>query len=481
MKMYKMEIPKSALLISASLLFFSCHAVAQFNLSAPAGLKVKPGSASHFNLSWEDHSDGEEGFMIERRKEGESFWVKVGFVPSNVMTFQVGGCTENAKYDFRVRAYKGAAYSAYSDIEKGRTVQCFDGPQARVIENSSPREGEGTAIKMNNGNYQLYFDSFTGVGDRSISRVARKVSADKGKTWSEKEILFQEEGISLLHPSVIRFSEEKIGLAYSKMIKGRAWKVFRYSMDEGETWSEEINVSDGIYKYMTGAHDRFVALSNGLVVNLVHSKIPAKDVKGKDDKPKGKLLGTDLYATRDQGQTWFRLNNETVVNYENPYGLGEYGFYEASLAEYETGKLVMFGRSATGFLMSSYSDDFGKTWSDPEKMGIQQPLAPARVQMIPGTNKILLVHNPMKDVKNTRGASDRYVLAARLSEDGGQTWRHYKQLEYDNVHHYSYPAMLIDGPGIHLFYWKTELKNNRWAKVELAYRMLPLEYFTKQQ
>lgn len=461
--------------LGVSLLFLNCPVLAQFSLNAPAGLSVQPGSASHVNLSWKDHSDGEEGFLIESKKKGDSFWVNIGFVPSDTVRFQAGGCAADVEYAFRVRAYKGAAYSDYSNIAKAKTFQSFDKLQGRVIENSTPRQGEGTAIRTNNGNYQLYFGSFTGVGDKNISRIAKKVSTNKGNTWSEMEILFQEEGISLLHPSVIRFSEEKIGLAYSKMEKGEAWKVFRYSVDEGETWSEEINVSDGIYEYMTGAHDRFVALSNGLVVNLVHSIIPAKD-----DKTKGKLLGTDLYATRDQGQTWFRLNNETVVNYENPYGLGEYGFYEASLAEYETGKLVMFGRSATGFLMGSYSDDFGKTWSDPEKLGIQQPLAPTRVQMIPGTNKILLVHNSMKNVKSTRGASDRYVLAARLSEDGGQTWKHYKQLEYDNVHHYSYPAILIDGTQVHLFYWKTELRNNRWAKVELAYRMLPLEYFISE-
>ncbi|QEC52372.1 BNR repeat protein [Anseongella ginsenosidimutans] len=470
-----MERLKFALLTGVSLLFLNCQVLAQFRLNAPAGLRVQLGSASHVNLVWEDHSDGEGGFLIERKKKDDPFWVKIGFVPSDTTQFQAGGCAAAVEYAFRVRAYKGAAYSDYSNIAKAKTLQSFDKPQGSVIESSTPRQGEGTAIRTNNGNYQLYFGSFTGVGDKSVSSIARKASTNKGNTWSEMEILFQEEGISLLHPSVIRFSEKRIGLAYSKMVKGRAWKVFRYSMDEGETWSEEINVSDGIYEYMTGAHDRFVRLSNGLVVNLVHSIIPAED-----DQPKGKLLGTDLYATQDQGLTWFRLNSETVVNQENPYGLGEYGFYEASLAEYEPGRLVMFGRSASGFLMGSYSDDFGKTWSDPEKFGIQHPLAPARVQMIPGTNEILLIHNSMKDVTSTRGASDRYVLAARLSKDGGQTWKHYKQLEYDNVHHYSYPAILIDGARVHLFYWKTELKNNRWAKVELAHRALPLEYFISE-
>src|SRR3546814_20234936 len=153
---------------------------------------------------------------------------------------------------------------------------------------------------------------------------------------------------------------------------------------------------------MTGEHDQCIVLRNIVVMNLVQSIITAKG-----NKTKGKLLGTDLYATRDQGQTWFRLNSETVLNRENPYGLSEYGFYEASLAEYETGKLVMFGRNASGFLMASYSDDLGLTWSDPEKSGIQHPLAPVRVQMIPGTHKILLVHNSIKNVKSTHSVEHR--------------------------------------------------------------------------
>lgn len=446
--------------------------------SRPGNLKVEPGSASHFNLEWTDQSEGEEGFIIERKKKDENYWAKIGFVPVNTTQFQAGGCLAESKYAFRVRAFKGSIYSEYSEIKSSTTLQYPNSQQSKVVESSTPRQGEGTMLKLANGDIQMYYNSISGMGDRDISQIARIVSSDEGKTWSDKEIIFHEDGVSLLHPSVVTFKGGKIGIAYSKMIKDvwTAFKVFRYSTDGGQTWSDETKVSGDFHEYTTGSHDRFVTLSNHLVVNVVHSVLP----KG-ESRVKGKLLGTDLFASRDQGLTWFRLNDETIVNYENPYGLGEFGFYEASLVEYEPGKLVLFGRSATGFLLRSTSEDFGKTWSTPEKVGIQHPLAPARAELIPGTNKILLIHNPMKNLTSNRGIDDRYILASRISDDGGITWHHYKQLEYDGENQYSYPAILIDDNTVHIFHWKTgwDKETNNPTKTDLAYRKLTLSFFTE--
>lgn len=446
-----------------------------FDLQAPSDLVAEVGSASHFNLEWNDNSQDEEGFSIERQSSNEPFWVLIGFVPSDHTAYQAGGCFAGTEYQFRVRAYRGSAFSAFSNIAGGKTPVHFKDQQSVVIEGSTVRQGEGTALEMNNGDIHLYFGSFTGLGDKDVARIARKTSSDGGKTWSDMEILFAEDGTSLLHPSVVRFSEGKIGLVYSKMVKGtwRAWKVFRYSTDEGSTWSEEIKVSEDRYDYTTGAHDRFVTLSNGMVVNVLHCVVQMKS-----DTLQGKMLGTDLYATEDQGLTWYRLNEKTIINRENPYGLGEYGFYEASLVEYKPGELAIFGRNASGFLMGAYSNDMGRTWTEPVKLGIQHPLAPVRVQMIPTSGKILLVHNTIKDISAKSGIADRYVLATRTSQDGGITWQDYLELEYDGVHHYSYPAIFIDEGTIHLFHWKTALTENiRWKKVEIAHRMLPVSDF----
>ncbi|MCK5346342.1 MAG: exo-alpha-sialidase [Candidatus Heimdallarchaeota archaeon] len=463
---------------STLLFFVHSFVFAQYSLIKPSELQIEVGSASHFNLYWEDNSAGEDGYCIERKSDDENHWVSIGFVPENVTTYQAGGCTASTTYLFRIKAYKGSVYGAYSEIVKGTTKMHFNSFQGRIIENSTIRQGEGSMIVMENGDYHLYFGSFTGLGDKDVARIARKVSKDKGETWSDMELVFKESGTSLLHPSVIRFTEGRIGVAYSKIKikKGwYAWKIFRYSTDEGKTWSPEIKVSDDSYNYITGSHDRFVKLSNGLFVNIVHGVVQMKS-----EVVAGKQLGTDLYATIDNGLTWFKVNKETIINYENPYGHSEYGFYEASMVEYDTGKLAIFGRNATGFLLASYSDDFGKTWSEPVRTGIQHPLAPVRVQMIPGSNKILLIHNSIKKVDG-HPISDRYALISRISDDAGKTWYNYKELEYDNIHHYSYPAINIDGDQVNIFYWKTELKKEkgrlRSKRVEIAYRNLPLDFF----
>ncbi len=489
-------------ILAAYLTFFSSIflMIAQRNgtpiLEAPFELKAEGGSGSHINISWIENSNAEEGFVIERKISGRKHWEEVGLVPANTVEFQLGGCLSNHEYQIRIRAYKGKLYSDYSNIVAARTKNEVYSQRSKVIESSNQRQGESTFIKTADGKLHIYFGLFSGVGDRSKSRIALKVSSDNGKSWSKQGILFEDDSLSLFHPSAIRFSDNIIGVAYSKKVmdKWKAQKVFRYSKDEGKTWSKEIPISDDSYPYTTGSHDRFVQLSNGRILHIVHGRIPKQvwktpneaiewkheegyGVGAYKEHPKGRQLGTDIYSTNDMGQTWYKVNEETILTYENPYGLGEYGFYEASLVEWKPGQLAIFGRNATGFLYVSRSQDFGKTWSKPKSAGIQNPLAPIRVAKVPNSNSILLLQCPHVDFFGSWGNGPRFVLASRISDDGGLTWKNYKQLEYDGIHHYAYPTIFFDDEIAHLAYWKTTLKNNKWKKIELAYRQESIGWF----
>ncbi|WP_411029994.1 exo-alpha-sialidase [Spongiimicrobium sp. 3-5] len=478
--------------------FFSVEAQrrAFIAINAPSELKVVASSGSLINISWKDNSPDEEGFAVEKKETGRTYWEEVGFVPANISKFQLGGCLSGQEYQIRLRAYKGSLFSDYTSTVAARTRNKLGVQNSKVIESSNQRQGESTFVKAKNGELHLYFGSFSGVGDRSKSRITRKVSFDNGKSWSVQEIIFEDDSLSLFHPSAIRLSKNIIGVAYSKKVMDRweAQKVFRYSMDEGKTWSKEIRISDDSYPYTTGSHDRFVQLSNGRIFHMVHGRIPQKVQKAHNEAmewkleegygvhaykehPKGRQLGTDIYSTNDSGKTWYKVNDKTILTYENPYGLGEYGFYEASLVEWRPGHLAIFGRNATGFLYVSRSQDYGKTWNTPRSVGIQNPLAPIRVAKIPNSDYIVLLQCPHVDLFGTWGNGPRYILASRISDDGGLTWKNYKELEYDGIHHYAYPALLFDGGTAHLAYWKTTLENNKWKKIELAYRQEPSNWF----
>ena len=67
--------------------------------------------------------------------------------------------------------------------------------------------------------------------------------------------------------------------------------------------------------------------------------------------------------------------------------------WENNIAEYENGKLVMLMRAEfTGYLYRSFSDDYGKTWSKPEKTDIPNPAS--KITLLKSGNNILLIHNP---------------------------------------------------------------------------------------
>src|SRR5262249_44160295 len=72
--------------------------------AAPTNLKAQTASNSQINLSWTDASNNEEGFAIDRAKDGEAF-KQVATVGPNVTTFNSGGLEAATTYWFRVRSY----------------------------------------------------------------------------------------------------------------------------------------------------------------------------------------------------------------------------------------------------------------------------------------------------------------------------------------------------------------------------------------
>jgi hypothetical protein len=84
-------------------------------LSAPSALAATSSVIKKIDLSWTDNSAGESGFKIERSTNGKSY-SQFATVGSNITTISDTGLRSGRKYYYRVRAYSGAANSAYSNI-----------------------------------------------------------------------------------------------------------------------------------------------------------------------------------------------------------------------------------------------------------------------------------------------------------------------------------------------------------------------------
>jgi len=340
-------------------------------------------------------------------------------------------------------------------------------PRARVLVASTtqfPRNGEGDLLLLKSGELIYVYGQWPGVGDLSSgARIAVIRSRDNGLTWSQPQTLFAEEGYDLYHASLARLKDGRIGLTYTKRKSRpslRGEKVFRHSADEGAAWSEEILISDGQWRfYQTSACDRLVVLSSG---RLVHP-VSRADAPSAPDKS----VATLVYASDDGGRTWQRKTPQPLAEPDGRM------FHEASIVEYAPGKLLLLARTRTGRLWESRSDDGGDTWSVPRATDIGAPAAPPWLSVMPGGKSILLIWNPTP----SKGILPRDILASQISDDGGRTWRNYREIERisgvisyasgtwtDDTLHLVYTEFLGPGPGSRGFQARYLTLERKWLE-----------------
>jgi len=85
--------------------------------NAPSNLVGNPVSPTQINLSWQDNSNNETGFSIERCQGNNcSNFAQIATVGANVTTFPNTGLNNNTWYRYRVRAFNASGNSAYSNV-----------------------------------------------------------------------------------------------------------------------------------------------------------------------------------------------------------------------------------------------------------------------------------------------------------------------------------------------------------------------------
>ena len=379
---------------------------------------------SAVKIQWKSVQGASLGYRVERQREGGA-WQEIGETP--LTSFESTGLTPGALYHHRVCAIRNDGCSGWISIADARPPLRKEAEKAgRIIVSHTdavPRQDVGTFLEMG-GKLNLFFGSFTGTKDVSRSRIARVTSVDGGITWSAPQIVFEDPDVSLLHPALARMSNGEVALAYSKLWGGdQAVKIFRYSRDEGKTWSQEIPLSDGSAPYMTGASDRLYRLSSGRLVDLVHGKI--KNTGGSRTSAGKSEAATFVFFSDDNGRRWRKANAEPLVVDENPFGdhVSEYGFWETGMVEYAPGKLLMIGRTATGWAYESRSNDFGASWSKLSRCpALRNPEAPIYLIMVPKSKDILLLYNPIVDLKDWHWVAHHPRRADQLRRRPDLAW-----------------------------------------------------------
>lgn len=87
---------------------------------SPSILQATSVSSSQINLSWNDNSDNETGFSIERSTDNSNYG-QITTASANATSYNNTGLAPNTTYYYRVRAYNGSGNSGYSNTSSATT------------------------------------------------------------------------------------------------------------------------------------------------------------------------------------------------------------------------------------------------------------------------------------------------------------------------------------------------------------------------
>jgi sialidase-1 len=366
-------------------------------------------------------------------------------------------------------------------------VTALGGMRGRVIGPASEaiaKNGEGSTILLRDGAILHAFTRHMRPGDPKQypnadlwpAVIVRTESKDNGATWSDPTVMFRSStGDNAMQPGFVRMQNGDLGVSYSQIDSiSHATKVFRYSQDEGRTWSPEILISptDG---YWTSAHDRMLLLSTGRILIPLHHKVVVRPER----------MVTQVAYSDDNGRHW-RLDAHQVTTsamlpaFQRKFGdRASPGFWEASIAELENGKLLMLGRTYGGALYATRSSDDGLTWSDPAPTSLKTGAAPGRLIRIPGSRDLLVVWNSCCVDADLSLLGYRLTLSSAISTDDGLTWAGRRDLESvvpGDGNGVEYPAItIVDGKAFVTYRAETGVGGR--YRMEEFLSILPLSWF----
>jgi hypothetical protein len=133
--------------------------------AAPSNLTAITVSGSQINLSWQDNSATETGFVVERKTGAGGAWGQVGTTASNVSTFNNTGLVGGTTYFYRVQATSGTGSSGYSNEASATTSSSpptiagflpTSGSIGSVVAISGTNLTGATAVRFNTTNASIF-------------------------------------------------------------------------------------------------------------------------------------------------------------------------------------------------------------------------------------------------------------------------------------------------------------------------------------
>lgn len=202
------------------------------------------------------------------------------------------------------------------------------------------------------------------------------------------------------------------------------WGMLKTSDDNGRTWSAAQRLPEGV----------FGPIKNKPV--LIGDKLLICPSSTEHDGWK-----VHFEVTEDFGKSWQIVD---LADEETGYSI-----IQPSILSYEDGKLQMLARSKNDYVISSWSDDNGTTWSPPEPTFLPNPNSGTDAVTLKNGVQLIVYNHTYRDEGKWGGK--RSPLNVAVSIDG-RTWESILILE-DEPGEYSYPAVIEGRDGrVHITY-----------------------------
>jgi predicted neuraminidase len=253
--------------------------------------------------------------------------------------------------------------------------------------------------------------------------------------WSAPKEVVREPGLDCANPVLFRTNDGVTWLYYKVGSGASTWTgAYCSSRDEGRTWSAGRHLAAGLYGPIK---NKPLILADGAVVS-----------------------GTSVESTRawaawverstDNGRTWTK--HGPIVHPKHPNGI-----IQPSIVPIPAGRLRMFVRSqGIGYICFADSSDGGITWSDARETSLPNPNSGIDAVALKD-GRIVLVYNHSGEERK------RWPLNLAVSEDGGDTWNSFLELE-PKPGVYAYPAIIQTSDGnIHVAYAHNTEEGPMWT------------------
>lgn len=217
------------------------------------------------------------------------------------------------------------------------------------------------------------------------------------------------------------------------------WGMVGSSFDHGKTWSQPYRLPEDVFGPIK---NKPVLLADGTLISPSSTEHDGWKVH--------------FELSEDLGKSWQIVE---IPESDNLTAI------QPSILKYKDGRLQMIARSKEGYLVSSWSEDKGRSWEQLTQINLPNPNSDTDAVTLSNGWQLLVYNHAIKSEDLWGGL--RSPLNVAVSKDG-LTWRSLVVLE-DQTGEFSYPSVIQAKDGIVHITYTCNREKIKYAALDVAH------------